>query len=144
MLEEAQQQVSEQPRPDLPLDRLFVLEHGPVALFSDVGVARAVGVGEGVALRRHRATDPVDFRLMQPECVANLVQAGRSRNVSIEQGEDVAESRKLPDVGPLLPRQPINQAFRNPLDDLTQRGVRCSCWPWECSLGGAEERVQPR
>ena len=73
----------------------------------------------------------------------------RTRQVLVEQGEDVAEGRDLPDVGSLLPRQPVYEPlvyepFGNPLDDLAQRGVRCFRWPWERSLGGADERVQTR
>jgi hypothetical protein len=62
----------------------------------------------------------------------------------IEQGEDVTERAELPDVSPRLPREKINDAIRNPLDNLTQRSVRCFCWPWGCSFVGADERVQPR
>jgi hypothetical protein len=34
--------------------------------------------------------------------------------------------------------------MRNPLDNLTQRGVRCFRWLWGRSFVGADERVQPR
>ena len=62
----------------------------------------------------------------------------------IEQGEDVTERAELPYVSPRLPRENIDDAIRNPLDNLTQRGVRCFRWPWGRSFVGADERVQPR
>ena len=59
----------------------------------------------------------------------------------IEQGENVTERAELPDVSPRLPRENINDAIRNPLDNLTQRGVRCFRWLWGRSFVGADERV---
>ena len=119
-----------------------MFKHSPVKFFSYVGVTRAVGVGEGVAFWRPRTADAGHIGFVQAECIANFVQAGRPRNVPVEQGEDVAESRELTDVGSRFPRKAVNKSFRNPLDDLTQRGVRCFRWPWECSLGSTTERVQ--
>ena len=125
-------------------DRLQVREHGPVELLGDVRVARAVGIGKRVALRCPRAADAVHLGFMQTKRVADLVQAGRSRKVPVEQSEDVAERAELPDVSPRLPREEVNDAIRNPLDNLTQRGVRCFRWLWGRSFVGADERVQPR
>jgi hypothetical protein len=62
----------------------------------------------------------------------------------IEQGEYVTERAELPDVSSLLPCENINDATGNPLDNLTQRSVRCFRWPWGCSFVGTDERVQPR
>ena len=94
--------------------RLQVLEHSPVKLFSDLRVARAVGVGEGVALRGRRAPDTGQIRFVKPQSVADFVQARCTRQVSVDQGEDVAERRELPDVGSRLPCQPVDKSLGNP------------------------------
>ena len=119
-------------------------EYGPVEFLRDDGVARPISIGERVPLGCPSATNTVHFRLMQAERIAYLVQAGCSGEMPIEQSEDVTERAELPDVSPRLPREEINEAIRNPLDNLTQRSVRCFRWPWGRSFVGADERVQPR
>ncbi len=81
---------------------------------------------------------------MQAERVTHLIQAGCAREMPIEQGEDVTECAELPYVSPRLPREKIDEAIRNPLDNLTQRDIRCFRWLWGRSFVGADERVQPR
>ena len=114
-------------RPEVP-------GNGPIELFGDGGVAGAVGVREGVALRRGGAPDAVQFRLVQPRRVADLVQARRPRDLPAEQGRHVAGAGERPDVRLRLPRDPVRQPLGNPLDDLPQGGVRCSRWPRGCAV----------
>jgi len=37
----------------------------------------------------------------------------------------VTDRAELSDISPRLPRENINDTMRKPLDNLTQRGVRC-------------------
>ncbi len=73
----------------------------------------------------------ISFRLDEPE-------GGRGH------GEDVDECCEFPDVGSCLPREAVEKPIRSPIDDLTQRGVRCVRWPWERSSGGVDDRVKTR
>ena len=125
-------------------NRLQVFEHGPVKLLGDAGVAPAVGVREGVALRGGRTPDAVHLRFVKPQRVADLVQAGRARQLPVEQGEDVAEGRELPDVGSGVPAP----GGRRDLQESTGRSGAAWCTLFSLALGvlprGADERVQPR
>lgn len=109
-------------------DRLKMLEGFPVKLLGDHRVPRAVGVGKRVALRRCRAPDAVELRLMQPGGVADFVQTGRPVQLPIEQSRDMAGARELPDVGARFPGEPVGKPRRNPLDDLFEDAVRCLGW----------------
>ena len=111
-----------------------VLEHGPVELLRDLRVAPAVGVGEGVALRRGRAADTVQLGLVQPGRVADFVQTAGTGDLSVEQRQHMAGAGERPDVRLRLPRDTVRQPFRNPLDDLPQGGVSCFCWPRGCAV----------
>ncbi len=110
-------------------DPLQVRERLPVELLGDVRVARAVGVGEGVALGRGRLPDAVQFRLVQTCRVADFVQARRLGDLPVEQGQDMAGAGERADVGARLPREAIREPLGNPLDDLPQGGVLCFRWP---------------
>ena len=109
-------------------------EHGPVELLRNLRVAPPVGVGEGVALRRGRAPDAVQLRLVQPGRVADLVQAARAGDLPVQQRQHVAGAGECPDVRPGLPRDPVRKPFGNPLDDLPQGGVSCLRWPRGCAV----------
>lgn len=75
---------------------------------------RAVGIREGVALGRGRATDAVQFGLVQPRRVADIVQTRRLGDLPVEQRQDVAGAGERADVRHRLPREAVWKSLVNP------------------------------
>jgi len=71
-------------------------EDRPVKVFGERRVAGAVGVAEGVAVRRGRAAYPRELLRIEAERVADAVERERVREMPVEQRDDMARDRECP------------------------------------------------
>ena len=100
-----------------------VLEQFPVQLLGEGGVAFAVRVRQGVAVRHGRVAQLPPFRFVDPGRVADSVEGSRSRQLLVDERDDVAPDRKALVAVPHVPVDVVDDLRRDEGDDLPEYRV---------------------
>ena len=100
-----------------------VLEQLPVQLLGEGGVAFAVRVRQGVAVRHGRVAQLPPFRFVDPGRVADSVEGSRSRQLLVDERDDVAPDRKALVAVPHVPVDVVDDLRRDEGDNLPEYRV---------------------